>query len=264
MIESGVPLSFWYQACCTAVFLTNRIITKTVDEHKTPFEMWHYRKPSVEHLRVFGCQEFRLLRKELRTSKFSAVASGGILVGFDQDNFNYQVYDLNDKKVYMSHDVKFNESSFPLRLSKESITSSDNDRVRMMFFDEEDNEEVVNENYSHTDPLIPVSVPEVVVDELTTHTDSHTPEPSTPHNSPGLTTSETKSSRKSTRTISKVSSQPPATGHWQARDYHRHQEVFKRFSRDFQEVFKRFSIGFQQVFNRFSIGFQHKFSWTSD
>lgn len=55
MFESSMPLRFWVQACKTAVFLTNRTITCALSENRTPFEAWHYREPSVNHVRVFGC-----------------------------------------------------------------------------------------------------------------------------------------------------------------------------------------------------------------
>ena len=53
-----------------------------------------------------------------------------------------------------------------------------------------------------------------------------------------------------------LQSQPPATSHWQARDYH----SFKRFSRDFQEIFKRFPRDFQEIFNINSTIFQPSFN----
>lgn len=65
MLQSGLPIKFWFLACSTAVFLTNRCYTRALPDGVTPFETWFYRKPSVRHLRVFGCQCFRLVRKEL-------------------------------------------------------------------------------------------------------------------------------------------------------------------------------------------------------
>lgn len=113
MIQSGVPQLFWFEACRTAVFLINRTITAALSDNRTPFEAWNFRKPSVEHLRVFGCQSFMLIRKESRTSKYSPVSSEGILMGFMEDNFDYRIYDLTSKTIRISHHVTFNESVFP-------------------------------------------------------------------------------------------------------------------------------------------------------
>ena len=39
MIQSGVPQSFWYEACSTAIFITNRTITSALPDGKTPYEV---------------------------------------------------------------------------------------------------------------------------------------------------------------------------------------------------------------------------------
>lgn len=112
MVQSGVPLNFWYEACATAVFVTNRCITTALPDGKTPFEVWFFRKPSVEHLRVFGCQANVLIRKEARSSKFSSLTTEGVLVGFQSDNFNYRVFDLDSRKIILTHNVTFCEDIF--------------------------------------------------------------------------------------------------------------------------------------------------------
>lgn len=93
MLEAGMPIRFWYEACKTAVFLTNRTVSSSLSDHKTPYEVWFSRKPMLKHLRVWGCLTYIHTRKELRDSKFSAVASEGVLMGFEDDNFNYHVYE---------------------------------------------------------------------------------------------------------------------------------------------------------------------------
>ena len=177
MLESGLPLRFWFLACSAAVFLSNRTLTKAVDNHRTPFKLWHFRKPSVDHLRVFGCQSFRLIRKELRDSKFSPVTSEGVLVGYDQDNFNYLIYDLSERKIRISHDVKFKEDHFPFINIEENSNRPDNQRVRVQYFDDDEDQDRVDEVTPHTNPVTPETGLEVVVDELTTHTDSRNPDP---------------------------------------------------------------------------------------
>jgi hypothetical protein len=50
----GVPTKFWGEAVTTVVYLLNRGTTKSVTG-KMPYEAWHSRHPSIQHLRVFGC-----------------------------------------------------------------------------------------------------------------------------------------------------------------------------------------------------------------
>ena len=52
---ASLPHKFWAEAVSTAVYLQNRSPTKAVDG-MTPFETWKKKRPSVSHLRVFGCK----------------------------------------------------------------------------------------------------------------------------------------------------------------------------------------------------------------
>ncbi|XP_076895611.1 uncharacterized protein LOC143548287 [Bidens hawaiensis] len=49
-----IPEVFWGEAVRHSVYLLNRITTKTV-ANKTPYEGWKGSKPTLHHLRVFGC-----------------------------------------------------------------------------------------------------------------------------------------------------------------------------------------------------------------
>lgn len=162
MLQAGLPAQFWYLACAVAVFLLNRCITLALPEGKTPFEVWHFRKPTISHLQVFGCQAFRLIRKELRQSEFSAVSSEGILVGFVQDNFNYLIYDLKDKKLHLTHHATFNENHFPFQsISDDCVEITDNDsRTRGFYFDEDNEDTLINND--NNEPAEPLSDPSLL------------------------------------------------------------------------------------------------------
>ena len=49
----SLPLSLWVYALKISVYLLNRVPSKAVP--KTPYELWTGRKPSLRHLRVWGC-----------------------------------------------------------------------------------------------------------------------------------------------------------------------------------------------------------------
>ncbi|KAH9667906.1 hypothetical protein KPL70_021226 [Citrus sinensis] len=51
--NSNLPLSLWSEALKTAVYVLNRVPTKAVP--KTPFELWKGWKPSLRHIREWGC-----------------------------------------------------------------------------------------------------------------------------------------------------------------------------------------------------------------
>ena len=54
MKRKGLPGNFWGEAVNTAVYLLNMEPTES-GVGMTPYEAWYGRKPSVDHLRTFGC-----------------------------------------------------------------------------------------------------------------------------------------------------------------------------------------------------------------
>ena len=62
---SGVGLGheFWAEAVDTACYLVNRSPSSTLED-KTPQEVWTGKKPSLSHLRVFGCDAYVHVAKE--------------------------------------------------------------------------------------------------------------------------------------------------------------------------------------------------------
>jgi hypothetical protein len=55
--QRRMPTKFWGEVVVTAVYLQNQLPTKSLAS-RTPYEAWHGRKPSVNHLRVFGYRAF--------------------------------------------------------------------------------------------------------------------------------------------------------------------------------------------------------------
>uniref|UniRef100_A0A2N9I4J9 Integrase catalytic domain-containing protein n=1 Tax=Fagus sylvatica TaxID=28930 RepID=A0A2N9I4J9_FAGSY len=53
MSRSNLPKSLWGEALKTAMYILNRVPTKSVP--RTPFELWTGWKPSLNHFRVWGC-----------------------------------------------------------------------------------------------------------------------------------------------------------------------------------------------------------------
>ena len=46
--HANLPISFWGDALLTAAYILNRVPSKSV--YATPYELWHGKKPSLEHL----------------------------------------------------------------------------------------------------------------------------------------------------------------------------------------------------------------------
>lgn len=107
MHEKGLPIIFWAEAVYTAVYLTNRCPTKAV-WGKTPFEAWRGRKPSLNHLKVFGSICYAHILKVNR-SKLGEASERCIFVGYSSMSKGYRIFSLAENKVFISRDVQVDE-----------------------------------------------------------------------------------------------------------------------------------------------------------
>jgi IS30 family transposase len=77
--QRGMPAVFWGEAVVTAVYILNCSPTKALNG-RTPYEVWHGRKPAVSHLRVFGSLAFA---KELgHVGKLDDRSTPGVFIGY--------------------------------------------------------------------------------------------------------------------------------------------------------------------------------------
>jgi hypothetical protein len=106
--EHRTPRSFWVDAINTACYISNRIFLRLI-LHLTPFELHFGCKPSVSHLRPFGCKCFIL--KCGNPDKFESHSSDGILLNYTPHGRYYRVFNLETNTIVESCDVTFNETS---------------------------------------------------------------------------------------------------------------------------------------------------------
>jgi hypothetical protein len=104
--QRGMPPVFWGEVVVTAIYILNRSPTKTLIG-RTPYEAWHGRKPTVSHLRVFGCLAFG---KELgHIGKLDDRSTSGVFIGYAEGSKAYHILDPVTQRVHMTHDVVFDE-----------------------------------------------------------------------------------------------------------------------------------------------------------
>lgn len=110
LFEKKLPKSFWAEAVNHAVYLLNRLPTKSVS-HKTPLEAWFNVKPSARHVKIFGSICYMHIPAILRT-KLDQKADMGIFVGYSTHSKGYRVYNLKTKKLIVSKDYQIDETSW--------------------------------------------------------------------------------------------------------------------------------------------------------
>jgi hypothetical protein len=119
LAESKLPRKFWAEAVSTAVYLRNRSPSSAV-KGMTPFECLTGEKPSVEHLKVFGCLVYAHVPKVERQN-LDSKARRCILLGYGSRMKAYRLYDMKNGKVIHSRDVRFDESK-PGIIEEERMT----------------------------------------------------------------------------------------------------------------------------------------------
>ena len=101
LAESHVHKQYWPEKVCAATYLKNRTLANTI-EWKTPFEIFFKRKPSVDHLSLYGSRVFVRKPEQKRISKCDNKADMGILLGYS--NVGYRVL-LNNKMIVARHAI---------------------------------------------------------------------------------------------------------------------------------------------------------------
>lgn len=79
MSTTNLPEFLWGEALKTANYILNRVPSKAVS--KTPYEIWHKKKPSLNHMKVWGC------RAEARSynpseKKLDSRTTSGYFIGY--------------------------------------------------------------------------------------------------------------------------------------------------------------------------------------
>jgi hypothetical protein len=106
--EHRTSRRFWVDAISTTCYISNWIFLRSI-LHLTRFELRSGCKPSVSHLRPFGCKCFVLKRDNLY--KFESRSSDGILLGYTPHGSSYKVFNLETNTVVKSCDVTFDETA---------------------------------------------------------------------------------------------------------------------------------------------------------
>jgi len=116
--SSNLPRSLWTEALKTAVYILNRVPTKAVP--KTPFELWKGWKPSLRHMRVWGCpSEVRIYNPQEK--KLDPRTISGYFIGYAERSKGYRFY-------CPSHSTRIVESRNAKFLENDLISGSDQTR----------------------------------------------------------------------------------------------------------------------------------------
>ena len=108
--QANSPNSFWARAVDVAFYLTNRCLSCSLPPKKTPFELFHGRKPDLSNLKVFGCSAFQFIHVGVK--KLNSKAVKEIFVGYGRTHDSCYLYNPVTGKISHSRNVSFNEKEF--------------------------------------------------------------------------------------------------------------------------------------------------------
>ena len=116
--DAGLPIEFWKEAMETDAYFRNRTgCGPIIDENaSTPEEAFTGIKPSIDHIRVWGCKCYsyvdpKSLPAEGRRDKFMDKGRVGVFMGYvEETTKQYRLWAPDLRRVIRSHVVRFDES----------------------------------------------------------------------------------------------------------------------------------------------------------
>ena len=155
--NSNLPKFFWTDTLKTVVYILNRVPTKDVP--KTPFELWKNWKPSLQHMRVWGCpSEVRIYNPHEK--KLDPSTLSGFFIGYTKSSKGYRFYCPSySTRIVESRNAKFLENDM----------ISGRDRFRDLILVHDHIETQTSMSYDrlviiHNTPQVPISVEQLIIE----------------------------------------------------------------------------------------------------
>ena len=117
MSMSKLPISFWGYALETAIYLLNRAPTKSIPN--TPYELWTGKKPSLNHLTIWGCPTH--VRKS-NVDKLGLRSDRCLFIGYPKISTGFYFYNPSEQKVFVSRNAIFLEEDYSLNESRAKVS----------------------------------------------------------------------------------------------------------------------------------------------
>eukprot|EP00171_Calliarthron_tuberculosum_P002468 IDg2468t1 len=109
MHHRGVAKRFWAEALSTAVYVRNRVTSRSLSADTTPHHIWHGTPPDVSRMRVFGSKCWYVIPQS-KVRKLDARSKEAMMVGYAAQSKGYKLWDQDLGKFVISRDVKFDEN----------------------------------------------------------------------------------------------------------------------------------------------------------
>jgi hypothetical protein len=115
LFQSKLPKKFWSYAVIHATYLINRVTTPLLN-NKSPYHLLYNQPPNLEQLKVFGSLCYASTLHVHRT-KLDPRARKCVFLGYKHGVKGVVLFDLIDKKVFLSRDVVHYDHILPYQNS---------------------------------------------------------------------------------------------------------------------------------------------------
>src|SRR6201996_2342285 len=125
LIDAGLPLNLWAEACAYIVYTKNRNPTSALND-RTPFSVRFPRRkqPKYRSFHRFGCKAF-LYNDEISRKKLDSRAEEVIFVGYADDRKAWKVYRPSKRTCASSPHILFDDMSNSTEFQAEGEISYD-------------------------------------------------------------------------------------------------------------------------------------------
>lgn len=111
LLDANLPKFLWPLALRHAAYLKERSPAKRL-KGKTPYELWHGKKPDLSHLKVFGSVAY-FGSKPAQSEKFASRGLRGRFVGYDSDAIIHLIWIEGTREVRRERNVIVHEDCRP-------------------------------------------------------------------------------------------------------------------------------------------------------
>jgi hypothetical protein len=109
LYDTNLSKKLWQEAARTVVYLKNRSPASSIAKDTTPYELWHGKRPNLEHIRTFGSKCLAYVPNTSAQKKLDTRAINGYLIGYDASNI-YRVWQPKNRRVLRLRDVTIDET----------------------------------------------------------------------------------------------------------------------------------------------------------
>ena len=106
--SSNLDNNFWAEALSTAVYIQNRVYSRSLPSKTTLYHRWMRKSPDLSYLRVFGSRCWFVIPKS-KLRKLDPRSKEGLVVGYSKQHKGYKIWDVEPSKLIVSRDVTFDE-----------------------------------------------------------------------------------------------------------------------------------------------------------